>query len=356
LAETARIVEGSETVHSFLKLMGAFLLATTLGQQALAQGATVSSPVELARRSENLKPGQWVWAPEISPQGPLLVYVNLSTQRATVYRNGVRIAVSTVSSGKPGYETPTGVFTILEKDADHKSNTYNNAPMPFQQRLTWYGVALHAGGLPGYPESHGCVHLPYQFAKLLFNETDMGATVVIAGAADDPTLTLRAGVLAVVGIGGDESTHRPLAPDENYRWTPELAPTGPITIIVSRSDQRVVVMRNGHEIGRARAEIPRQDRNTHVFTYDGGNSWIAVGVPGHAKEAHQPVNIGVLDQLQLAPEFSAALNKEIVPGTTVLVTDAKVLPSNSGVHMAVLDGDEAAADKPKKVSKAKAQP
>jgi hypothetical protein len=94
-------------VHSCFKLLGSFLLATTLGQQALAQGATVSSPVELAHRSAHLKSGQWVWAPQISPQGPLLVYVNLSTQRATVYRNGVRIGVSTVSSGKPGYETPT---------------------------------------------------------------------------------------------------------------------------------------------------------------------------------------------------------------------------------------------------------
>lgn len=115
---------------------------------ALAQGAKASSAVELARTGETLKPGQWVWAPQIAPKGPVVVHVDLSRQLATVYRNGVRIAVSTVSSGKEGHETPTGVFTILQKDANHRSSLYNSAPMPFQQRLTWDGVALHAGGLP----------------------------------------------------------------------------------------------------------------------------------------------------------------------------------------------------------------
>src|SRR6185503_12097277 len=106
-------------------------------------------------------------------------------QRAYVYRNGVLIAVSSVSTGKPGHETPTGVFTILQKDKDHHSNLYNNAPMPYQQRLTMGGVALHAGGLPGYPESHGCIHLPTQFAKELFAITNLGVTVVVEGNAQD---------------------------------------------------------------------------------------------------------------------------------------------------------------------------
>src|SRR5690349_25030443 len=84
-----------------------------------AQGRTASSAVELARQSATLKPGEWVWAPQIAPNGPVLVYVDLSKQLATVYRNGVRIGVATVSSGKPGHQTPTGVFTILQKDAKH---------------------------------------------------------------------------------------------------------------------------------------------------------------------------------------------------------------------------------------------
>jgi hypothetical protein len=116
----------------------------------------------------------------------VLVYVDLGRQRATVYRNGVRIGVSTISSGKDGHETPTGVFTILEKDKEHHSRTYNDAPMPYQQRLTWMGVAMHAGNLPGYPASHGCVRLPMEFAKKLFTITPMGGTVVIAGGNEDP--------------------------------------------------------------------------------------------------------------------------------------------------------------------------
>src|SRR5687768_6183890 len=134
---------------------------------AFAQGAAQSAPAEMIGQPDKLKPGQWVWAPQLAPAGPLLVYVDLSRQLASVYRNGVRIAVSTISSGKAGHETPTGVFTILQKDADHRSSTYDNAPMPYMQRLTWKGVALHAGNLPGYPASHGCVRLPMEFAKKL---------------------------------------------------------------------------------------------------------------------------------------------------------------------------------------------
>jgi hypothetical protein len=167
--------------HLSRALAAASILALAPLSQAVAQGAAQSSPAGLIGEPEKLKPGQWVWAPELAPAGPLLVYVDLTRQLASVYRNGVRMAVTTISSGKPGHETPTGVFTILQKDANHHSSKYNNAPMPYQERLTWDGVALHAGGLPGYPESHGCVHLPLQFAKLLFGIESLGGTVIIAG-------------------------------------------------------------------------------------------------------------------------------------------------------------------------------
>src|SRR5690242_21219439 len=134
-----------------LPLAAALLLTASLDAPLAAQGAPKSAQLELAKQADTLKPGQWVWKPDIAPKGPILVYVDLTRQLATVYRNGVRIGVSTISSGRPGYETPTGVFTILEKNVEHKSLKYNDAPMPYQQRLTWGGVALHAGGLPGYP-------------------------------------------------------------------------------------------------------------------------------------------------------------------------------------------------------------
>ena len=161
----------------FRSLLSLLLLA--FATPALAQGAKVTSPIELAEAAQGLEPGEWVWAPDISPEGPVVVYVDLSRQLADIYRNGVRIGVSTISSGKPGHETPTGVFKILQKDKWHHSSTYNNAPMFFQQRLTWGGVALHAGGLPGYPESHGCIHLPYAFAEELFGTTTMGGTIAV---------------------------------------------------------------------------------------------------------------------------------------------------------------------------------
>ena len=179
----------------------AFLLIAGSPAPLLAQGAPKSAELALAKQAEQLKPGQWVWAPKIAPAGPILVYVDLGRQLATVYRNGVRIGVSTISSGRDGYETPTGVFTILEKNKEHISHKFNDAPMPYQERLTWSGVALHAGGLPGYPESHGCVHLPLAFSKILFDAMPMGGTVVIAGGHEDPVKRPAAGVLAPVMAG-----------------------------------------------------------------------------------------------------------------------------------------------------------
>ena len=101
-----------------------------------------------------LKPGQYEWHPERSPSGPLLVVVSVDDQMAYVYRNGVQIARSTVSTGKAGHDTPTGVFTILQRNVDHESSIYKGAKMPYMQRLTWGGIAMHAGNLPGYPASH----------------------------------------------------------------------------------------------------------------------------------------------------------------------------------------------------------
>ena len=307
----------------------------------LAQGAPVSSPVEFARRASALKPGQWVWAEEVSPAGPVLVYVDLGRQLATVYRNGVRIAVTTVSSGKPGHETPTGVFTILQKDAKHRSSTYNNAPMPYQQRLTWDGVALHAGGLPGYPESHGCVHLPMEYSKRLFATTDMGGTVIVNGRAGQVSSGAEAGVLAANLPTGAPALHRTLAADEAWRWQPEIAPAGPLSIIVSRLDSRVIVLRNGVEIGRARAVVADKASDIHVYTYigeiAGERRWMIAGVPRAAQSG--PVRPWALEGIDIPPAFLAAVRAALAPGATMLVTSSRVLPANSGRQLTVLSAD-----------------
>ena|SRR5271165_6375549 len=114
-----------------------------------AQGHTKGC--EVAPLTRTLKPGGYVWHPEVSPAGPAVILVSLLDQVLYVYRNGVRIGRSTVSTGKPGKSTPTGIFTVLQKKVSHESSIYKCAEMPHMQRLTWTGVAMHAGNLPGYP-------------------------------------------------------------------------------------------------------------------------------------------------------------------------------------------------------------
>lgn len=110
---------------------------------------------------------------------PLITVVSLNSQRVTVYSSRGKVLEAPVSSGKPGYDTPAGIYSILQKRRDHYSNLYNDAAMPFMQRLTWSGIALHAGDLPGYPASHGCVRMPYDFAAQLFGMSKRGMRVVV---------------------------------------------------------------------------------------------------------------------------------------------------------------------------------
>ena len=120
---------------------------------------------------------------------PLHVVVSLDEQRLWVYEGAKEISRSNVSSGKAGHRTPTGIFSILQKRRHHRSNIYNNAPMPFMQRLTWTGIALHASGsVPRRPASHGCVRLPHGFARKLFGLTTRGAHVTIERNPQKPTL------------------------------------------------------------------------------------------------------------------------------------------------------------------------
>lgn len=118
-----------------------------------------------AAHANTLRPGEFFWEPELAPRGPVVVVVNLSDQTLSAYRNGLRIGYSSISSGTKGRSTPPDVFTILEKQVTHFSNKYNNAPMSHMQRLTWHGIALHGGDLPGYPGSHGCIRLPHEFVR-----------------------------------------------------------------------------------------------------------------------------------------------------------------------------------------------
>ena len=321
-------------------------LAFFAAQAASAAGTKVSSQYQLARKTQQLGPGDWVWAESLAPRGPVLVYVDLDRQLATVYRNGIRIAATTISSGKPGFETPRGVFTILEKDEDHRSRTYDDAPMPFQQRLTWKGVALHAGNLPGFPASHGCVRLPLEFSKLLFKTTTLGGTVVIAGSHGEPYKRPGAGVLAPTALDGSGAVALPLGDKQEFSWQPQLSPTGPTSIIISTGEQRVVVLRNGIEIGRARAALDQASTESQVLTLTkarGGKSqWIQVGVQDVAPEDAAIISTQGVERMQLPAEFVANMRSVMTPGTTVLITQAGVTADTTGVQTTVLssEGDQ----------------
>ncbi len=125
-----------------------------------------------------LKPGQYLWDDEAG-NGEARVIISLSNQMAYLYRGDRLAAVTTISSGKPGKDTPTGYFPILQKKPMHRSVKYDNAPMPHMQRIDKYGIALHAGMLPGRPASHGCIRLPAKFAAKLYTVTKVGTPVMI---------------------------------------------------------------------------------------------------------------------------------------------------------------------------------
>ena len=113
------------------------------------------------------------------PQGPLIIAVSIEQQKVRVYDANGLFAESPVSTGMKGHSTPMGVFSIIQKHKMHRSNIYSGAPMPYMQRITWSGVAMHAGVLPGYPASHGCIRMPTAFAMKMWNWTRMGARVII---------------------------------------------------------------------------------------------------------------------------------------------------------------------------------
>lgn len=141
------------------------------------ESETDPPPSRKGKSRSNQKPEP---AKEAGPKGPLQIVVSIANQHVTLYGNGTRVSQSAVSTGVPGRPTPTGVFSIIQKDRFHHSNLYSNAPMPYMERITWSGVALHEGPLPGYPASHGCIRLTHEFAARLWVTAKLGVRVIVA--------------------------------------------------------------------------------------------------------------------------------------------------------------------------------
>jgi hypothetical protein len=304
------------------------LLAAAGAQYALALEPSLQSGTVMAA-AERLKAGEYLWAPEIAPRGPVLLIVNVATQRAILYRNGLPIGITTVSTGRPGYRTPTGVFTVLQRRVEHYSSIYDNAPMPYMQRLTWGGVALHAGNLPGYPASHGCIRMPQEFARLLYGATHLGMTVIVT---DRPTVPRVAPAEQLLRTGA-----APAGPQEQQTsWTPERAPSGPVSIVVSAADRRVLVLRNGVPIGSAPVAIDATVRRTTAYVLRSAEdrAWLRVVLPGQAAEDPSE---GLRGRIHVADDFRRAVETVLEPGTTVVVTADSLSAGGTGRPVSLIE-------------------
>jgi hypothetical protein len=288
---------------------------------ALAQGSAPDA------QPKALQPGQFIWRPELSPAGPVAIIVSIPKQLVFVYRNGILIGISTCSTGKPGHETPIGVFTILQKFKTHISSTYH-APMPDTERLTWQGIALHVGGLPGYPSSHGCVHLPPAFADKVFAVTDVGTPVIIAGDHTDPASILDPG--PILGVTADEEIAAKLgskAPNPSN-------PNAVTSILVSAADKRIYVLENGVIVAQGNASIrnPSQPLGSSVFIWQGGtangSSWQGMGFHAQLNGAAAP-DTDTLERIDGSPDVMNAIRARLRSGTVLVTTD---LPATEGTR------------------------
>ena len=247
-------------------------------------------PVETAKKEETAKP----------PPGPLLIAVSIGSQRLTLYSGGNPIAHAPVSTGVPGHPTPTGIFSVIGKERFHRSNLYSNAPMPFMQRITWSGVALHQGVLPGYPASHGCIRLPGTFAQYLWGTTRMGARVIITRDVATPFEIASAKLFAP----------RPKAEPEAEAAAPSLLKIAESDDPVRSSDapKPARVDADGHEPGAAglkgRLDAPAPGRTSTRSAKKN-----AAGVELSDPVDTQPASPTAMDNTKMAGEPAESVDK-----------------------------------------------
>jgi len=305
--------------RSCLELLGGGLTGALIlrgARPGFAQATLDTDPT-------TLKPGDFIWQPERSPAGPVAIIVSIPKQLAFVYRDGILIGISTCSTGKPGHSTPMGVFTILQKAKTHTSSTYDEA-MPDMQRLTWQGIALHVGDLPGYPSSHGCVHLPTGFADPLFEATHVGTPVIITGNHSDPTDVSDPG--PILGMSAES---------EIAGKAGEKAVTEPkyavMAIVVSRADEKIYVLVDAAVVAEGSAIIKDKDQplGSNVFIWQGGDAqgstWDAMGFQHTPGDVSGPTT-ETLERIDGSPEVMEAIRQRLKPGTVLITTDLHANP------------------------------
>lgn len=332
------------------------LIARALSRRRLLAGAAVVAAAGLLRPVratemlidiDAMKPGEFTWHPDRQPDGPVSVVVSLDQQRVHVYRNGVRIAVSTCSTGKKGHETPTGVFVVLQKDKDHHSSTYNDAAMPNMNRLTWDGIALHAGNLPGYPASHGCVRLPMEFSSLLYGITHVGTPVIIASSHSDPYEITHPG--PILNGFAEQEMAEAVANTEGKKHPSDWAETETmqfVSVVISTADGAAVVVQNDEVVDKGPVTYTGTGPvGQHVFTLQQDSG---AGITWHAISHHNlsdlpPVaDADLLNEVRFDQDFAHRLAKLLHPGSVMIITETPILAdSRSSGDFVILSTEEA---------------
>ncbi|MDO4769296.1 MAG: L,D-transpeptidase family protein [Brachymonas sp.] len=330
--------------RSWLRIAAGLALLPACSTPFQAQAQKTSKAAR--KRRYPLPAGRYYWIPQIAPTGPVVTVVNLHTQMVQVFRNGVAIGFSSASTGKTGYGTQSDLFSILEKRRHHRSSTYNNAPMPWMVRLTWSGVAFHAGALPGYPASHGCIRLPHDFAPKFFDTVARGDTVWITRNAL-PSQTSPMSTLAPITPDG-QPLLTPAAFEQAEYWRPTPAESldigSPVlNVLVSLSQQRLYVLQHGSLL--AAAALPAQ---AQAIQLDGGalfewqtESSTATNHTASSQAGRWIAQDATATQwgdglLQnLLPEqapFTQRLKQLLVPGSRLFISH---LPAVNDLHWAV---------------------
>ena len=315
------------------------------------------------------------------PPGPLQIVVSIAKQRATLFANDVAVAEAPISTGVPGHPTPLGVFSVIAKSRHHRSNIYSGAPMPYMQRITWSGIALHQGPLPGFPASHGCIRLPESFAIKLWGLTKLGTRVVVTR---DPVAPVRFTDTHLIALkpAPDLSGEAMAAVTEEFAATTSadkgdaskqddakpvaiLKPKPPVQAFVSRKEGKVYVRQGFEPLFDAPVTIaqPEQPWGTHVFTVsdikDGNAQWTALTIPsGYAHKlgkkaasqsakarerleqragdlANAPTAAQALGRFTLSPETAGRIGELLAVGSSLVISD-NALSNETGVETGLI--------------------
>jgi len=318
--------------------------------------------------------------PKDASKGPLQIIISIEDQRISLYDNGELIARSSVSTGVPDHPTPLGVFSVISKQRWHRSNIYSAAPMPYMQRITWSGIALHAGVLPGYPASHGCIRLTDSFATQLFHLTKRGTRVIIArdnvrpfeianphlfvskstvsGSPESQVATAATGGIttaaadapSISDVGAQEATSLPIAKSNADRTA--LQKAKPISVLVSRKLGKLLVRQDFTPLFDAPVKIqnPEEPLGTHVLTAMASQNeglalrWTVVSMPeeisrssglsqkSHKERIEQTIATtavvpstdranAALNRIEIPEDVFERISDLITPGSSLIVSD-----------------------------------